>query len=264
MAVVVPLSDRAELTAEEEISLRHLNHFLGRHDKYMVAPEGLAVAHEGFGVKRFSPSYFGSVRAHTRLMLAPAFYETFADYEYILTYHLDALVFSDQLLEWCQAGLDFIGAPRLGQSGRLSVVGNGGFALRRVESFLKVLTSNEFAVDPDEYWRAFCAGKPRYLKFLNLPRKYLKRLPRFNNVRRAIDSSLKVPDSYNPCEDIFITENAARFCPGFRIASVEQALRFAFDELPRVAFELNNHQLPFGCHAWFKQDREFWEPYLLK
>src|SRR5690606_7208876 len=38
VAVVVPASDRAELTADEEISLRHLLHFLGDYDRYLVLP----------------------------------------------------------------------------------------------------------------------------------------------------------------------------------------------------------------------------------
>ena len=57
------------------------------------------------------------------------FWEKFADYEYVLMYHLDALVFSDQLQEWCGKGLDYIGAPFLrcdrcavGEGGALSAM----------------------------------------------------------------------------------------------------------------------------------------------
>ena len=45
--------------------------------------------------------------------------------------------------------------------------------------------------------------------------------------------------------------------------AIRTLLRFAFDETPREAFELNDRQLPFGAHAWYKHDRAFWEPYLL-
>jgi hypothetical protein len=65
-------------------------------------------------------------------------------------------------------------------------------------------------------------------------------------------------------EDIFWGYEAKKYYPEFRIASVEASLRFAFEVAPRLCFELNNHTLPFGCHAWHKYDREFWEPYLLK
>ena len=261
VAVVVPLSNRKELLPEEQISLRHLEHYLGRYDKYMVAPNSLDLHYPGFAFKRFSESYFGSVKAHSRLMLSPAFYEEFSDYKYILTYHLDALVFSDQLLQWCETDFDFVGAPRLANSDRPHVVGNGGFALRKVESFLKVLNSKEYAVDPDLYWEQFSAGRPAYFQYLNLPRKYLKRLKIFNNIQRDIKLCLQGNAHY---EDIFISEKAVKYYPEFKIAPLEVALRFAFDEVPRVCFEMNNYCVPFGCHGWFKSDREFWEPYLIK
>ena len=41
VAIVVALSNRAYLTPEEEISLKHLRHFLGRYDKYLVMPKSL-------------------------------------------------------------------------------------------------------------------------------------------------------------------------------------------------------------------------------
>ena len=33
---------------------------------------------------------------------------------------------------------------------------------------------------------------------------------------------------------------------------------------PRLCFERNHRQLPFGCHAWARYDGAFWEPHLLK
>jgi hypothetical protein len=29
-----------------------------------------------------------------------------------------------------------------------------------------------------------------------------------------------------------------------------------------VLYELNGHELPFGCHAWERYDRAFWEEQL--
>ncbi len=260
VAIVVPLSNRSSFTADEEISLRHLMHYLGKYDKYMIAPQSLQVECPGFSIKRFGDHYFGSIAAHTKLMLDPRFYEAFREYRYILTYHLDALVFSDQLLEWCELDFDFISAPRLGTSDRPHIVGNGGFALRKVESMLKVLRSDKYAIDPSAFWKSFSAGKSKPLQLLNLPRKYLKRLRYFNNIKRDIAFCLQEPV---PCEDIFITELAGKYYPGFKFAPVELSFRFAFDEMPRLCFEMTGNTLPFGCHAWHKQDRELWEPFLL-
>ena len=261
VAVVIPISNRSDFTPDEEISFRHLEHYLGRYDRYLVAPESLAIERAGFRVKRFRDSYFGSIAAHTRMMLHPSFYEAFSEYRYILTYHLDALVFSDQLLEWCAKDFDFIGAPRIGVSDRPHVVGNGGFALRKVQSMLRVLRSREYAIDPATYWRSISNSKPLPMRALYLPRKFLKRIRYFNNINHEIDFVLQ---ESVPCEDIFISERAVKYYPGFKFAPPELAFQFAFDEMPRYCYELTGGRLPFGCHAWFKQDREFWEPFLLK
>jgi hypothetical protein len=63
---------------------------------------------------------------------------------------------------------------------------------------------------------------------------------------------------------MFWADEAVTWVPEFRVASVEEGLRFAFEVAPRKCFELNAGQLPFGCHAWARYDRAFWEPYLLK
>ena len=42
-----------------------------------------------------------------------------------------------------------------------------------------------------------------------------------------------------------------------------EALEFSFELAPRYCFMMNGRRLPFGCHAWFRYDREFWEPFLL-
>jgi hypothetical protein len=261
VAVVVPISNRATLLPDEEISLRHLRHYLGRYDRFMIVPRSLSVRFPDFEIVRVDDRFFGSAAAHTALMLSPALYEIFRRYEFMLTYHLDAIALSDQLPQWCVSEWDFIGAPNHGTESYLSVPCNGGFALRRIESFLRVFHSRRYAIDPEQYWAAFRPDAPPLVRALHLPRRYLKRLRMFNNVHREIRLLLSSPEP--PLEDVFIVENASKYHPGFRIPPVREALRFAFDETPRKAFELNGRQLPFGAHAWYKHDRAFWEPHLL-
>jgi hypothetical protein len=260
VAIVVPVSTRAELTAEERISLRHLEHHLAPYDKYLIIPEGLRLKLPGFQVRRFDRRYFGSVAAHTKLMLSPQTYEAFRDYEFILLYHLDALVFSDQLLEWCAAGYDYIGAPWLKSEEApelgFSQVGNGGFSLRRVESFLRVIRSRRRRLDPEAYWKKHHARKPPHLRLANLPRKVLKYTGVRNNVRWEIAN-------YRPNEDGFWATRAKHYDPSFRVAPVDAGLQFAFECAPRYCFEANGQRLPFGCHAWQRHDPEFWRPYML-
>src|SRR4051794_39753748 len=97
VAIVVPLSFRPDLTPDEQISMRHLQHYFGDYDKYLIAPRGLTIPKiEGFRIKRFSRKYFGSGKAHNRLTYARSFYKAFQEYEFIFFYHLDSLAFSDQ------------------------------------------------------------------------------------------------------------------------------------------------------------------------
>ena len=63
VAIIVPVSNRKELTPEEKISMRHLVHYLGSYNKYLIVPRGIDFHVEGFTVKNFSRKYFGSMRA---------------------------------------------------------------------------------------------------------------------------------------------------------------------------------------------------------
>lgn len=264
VAIVVPLSNRVELSASEEVSLSHLLHFLGDYDKYFVAPDGLDIKHSELRNKYFGHEYFGSAEAHSKLLLSEGFYNAFKEYKYILIYHLDALVFSDKLTEWCQKGYDYVAppwiehpdAPYVGNLEFEGKIGNGGFSLRKVDSFLKVLKSNVCYVDPEEYWKNFCKDKSKIECLLNLPRKYLKSISYFNNVKKEIDQKVAIEDS-------FWANRAQHYYPGFKLAPVNVALKFAFECVPRYCYEVNDHQLPFGCHAWERYDLKFWEPFLL-
>ena len=108
VAVVVPLSNNPDLTAEERISLKHLDHFLVKYDKFFIAPKKLKFDYPNFKMKRFNDKFFGSVMAHRNLLFSPRFYKAFSEYEFILIYHLDSLVFSDQLEAWCKMNFDYI------------------------------------------------------------------------------------------------------------------------------------------------------------
>lgn len=270
VAIVVPLSRRSGLTPDERISLRHLTHFLGHHDKFVVAPDSLPVDFPGFGVRRFPDSYFGSVEAHTRLLFSDRFYGAFSDYEYILIYHLDALVFSDQLLEWCDRGFDMIGAPWFSVLPSTGVMpegkaygdistgaGNGGFALRRVQAFRDVLRSRRWGIDPKRFWERMTAGMPLPMRLALLPLRWSKHIRAFNT------ASWEARRHWADCEDLFFAHRGPHYAPGFKVAPVTDALKFSFEVKPRRCFELNDYKLPFGCHAWPRYDRAFWEPYLL-
>ena len=263
-AVVITLSHKTTYTADEEISFRHVRHHLSGWDKYVLVPQSHQASYPGLTPKRFPDRYFGSPRAHGELLLSERFYRAFLNYEFILIYHLDALVFGDQLARWCSLEYDYIGAPWLRSADTPHIVeekvGNGGFSLRRVRAFLDVLRSRRYFVDPDEYWRRYAARATPLERLINAPRKYLKRLPVFNDVRWHVRWAL----SGGVHEDRFWAEYATHYHPAFRIAPVDVAMRFAFEAEPRRCFEKIGRQPPFGAHRWQKFDRAFYEPWLLQ
>ena len=115
-------------------------------------------------------------------------------------------------------------------------------------------------VDPDQYWQEYYASKPKYIQYLNLPKRFLKRLPIFNSSQFHMFRWLQRRSE----ADIFWSDEAVHYYPDFKIADVPTGLRFAFEVSPRLCLERNHNQLPFGRHAWARYDRAFWEPYLLK
>jgi hypothetical protein len=268
VAVVVPLSDRSELRPDEEVSLRQLCCVLGRYDKFLVA-SSTAIQREGFATALFPRKFFGSYGAHTRMVSWPGFYKRFEDYEYILIYHLDSLVFSDQLLEWCDAGWDFIGAPWLPCPDtpwvKKAAVGNGGFTLMNVANALRVL-HNRYRENPASYWSDLMT---RHGHLLGPVFGALRFLRRYFNTPKLVNWPLdhwersEDPERYGLNNDYFWATEAKHYLPQFKVATVEDGLRFAFEGSPRMCFEMNGRRLPFGCHAWARYDRAFWEPHLV-
>jgi hypothetical protein len=270
VAVVVP-EYKSEMTPDEQVSFRHLTHHLGGHDKYFVLPEGLRLDYPGFGAKHFAADFFRSTRTYSELLLRREFYEAFAEYDYILIYQLDCLVFSDRLLEWCRAGYDYVGGPwcRSADPARgMWEGGNGGLSLRNVSRSLAVLDSPRAAESRLTLLKDLGKYPFRGLKGFDLARKgfdLMKRSPHLlGQVRTTLSGSYNAATDHVGLEDDFWACRAKLFDPGFKVAPVEVALRFSFESFPRYCFEWNNRTLPFGCHGWYKYDKEFWTPYLME
>ncbi len=266
VAIAVPLSNRTAFTDGEKTSLQHLLHFLGGYDRFFILPEGSALPKSyGFEMMRFGSQYFGSVQAHRKLLFSEEFYERFGDYVYILIYHLDALVFSDKLLEWCRSGFDYLAppwiphkdAPYAGMPAYEGKVGNGGFSLRKIDGFLGVLRSRKLWRSPVARMREILrSNRSPSGKALAIAKALGLFLPAYNGIRQELDR-------YTAPEDHFWANRAVHYHPGFRIAPIDRALQFAFECVPRYCYEQNQNRLPFGCHAWERYDRDFWQPFLL-
>jgi hypothetical protein len=276
VAIVVPIY-KENHNSDEFTSLRHLRFYLGHYDKYVVMPDNLRKPEflSDFKEKKFSRAYFVDQLAYSYLLRHKNFYKSFLEYDYILIYQLDCLVFSDKLIEWCQSGFDYIGAPWFNDEMEKdafshAVVGNGGLSLRNVKSFVKVLENyNKLTLKVlISKGRRFIYGVKK-LTHNRVKRGYCQdNMIGINKTRRfKLTFSyilMKINDKEQKNEDLFWSFDANKYYAKFKIPSVDVALGFAYEKRPSFCYKKNNNKLPFGCHAWSKYERNFWEPYLLK
>lgn len=263
VAVVVPLPTGRELTADEQVSFWHAEQFLSGYDRFMLAPEGMDVERPGYRVAHFSARFFGDKHRHNRLLISPEFYEAFAEYEYIFIYHLDALVFSDQLADWCARGYDWVAPVRFIMNTdppTLEAPVTGGFSLRRVDACLRVLHSRRRGVSPLAYWRAARRESKGPILIAKAFWALAKFFPRFNSVDWELERQF-LPAG----EDNFWATRAHLYDPEFKRVPVTEALSFGWGLEPRYCYQLCDGKLPFGCHGWNRPaNREFWVPFLLR
>lgn len=255
-AVLIPLYKQS-MTVSEEFSFKNTLSVLSQHDIYVICPERLSgylttLKQEmllDFDVEYFPDRYFSGVSGYSNLLMSVGFYSRFDCYEYMLVAQTDVLVFSDQLDEWCDCNFSYIGAPWVQgiECPDLPLaflgVGNGGFSLRKIYDFKKVLSF------------------PRYLPsvspMLSLHQSIINQCIQFVK-HRLIFSYSYYPFRPKINEDVFWGSVVPERCEFFCVPKPEEAIPFAFEVAPEYLFELNGHKLPFGCHAWEKYNLEFW------
>lgn len=254
--VLIPLYKSA-LSAAEKLSVERAVNTLGQHAIRFIGPRHLqpelAVWAQHYGPRVqstvFDDRHFTGIKSYNSLMRSRGFYAAFSEFSHILIAQTDTLVLRDELEAWCGRGYAYIGAPWFvgGSQPQRPLqflgVGNGGFSLRRVADFLRVLE------------------RPRRIpNFIKSRRRETR--GRSSGVRRLKHEWLL---AYN-FEPLFPTSNEDFFwgilvpaaCPFFRVPGLADASRFAFEVEPRHLYALTGEQLPFGCHAWERYDRDFW------
>ncbi|MFD1257895.1 DUF5672 family protein [Mucilaginibacter terrae] len=256
VAVIIPFYQDT-ISGYESIALQQCAKVLGKHPVIAVKPESLtlpeATAYLAFtNVVSFNDSYFESIAGYNRLMLSDEFYCRFLDYEYILVYQLDAFVFSDQLLHWCNKGFDYIGAPWLRD------IEHGDW-FKAAKSKLQYYVHTRYNVQKN--------GEPSPKQFENRTGNggfSLRRVQRFHELtisrQAAIQRYLAQSGKHQYNEDAFWSVEVNRKKKVLNIPDYKTAVGFAFENSPQRALNLNQQVLPFGCHAW---DRHvaFWQPY---
>lgn len=267
VAVVIP-HVRFPLSEDEKVSLRHLRTYLGQYDCFLIGPRALPSEVEDLKLLDFPSHFFSSIHSYCELLTSQLFYKAFIRYQYILIYQLDSLVFSSDIQQWCDKGWDYVGAPWFkgyeAEDGQgFWRVGNGGLSLRNVQNSLRVLRSRHLCSDPKLLgMRTRYIGAPALIrKSIQSVKTMLHSLGYKNSVKYFIEQ-MAHDDWFH--EDHFWSLYSQLFLPEFRIPSSGEAVQFAFECSPRYCFNVTGERLPFGCHAWGRYDRKFWEPFLLK
>jgi len=254
--IIIPMY-RLNISEYEQISMQQCFRILGSHPIYFVIPKRLEASIQNLeyikdgkaGYKAFDDAFFDDIMAYNRLLKYPKLYKSFWEYEFMLIYQLDAFVFKDELNYWCSQGNDTIGAPLF--EGLISAKpdnpiigqGNGGFCLRNIRNCYKIVTQFRKL----KFTRTFeDSNRPFYINFY----RYIKHQLIY------IYSGYPFQPIIN--EDLFWAEVIPDNFPDFKVPGSTEAMKFSFEVNPDVLFKMNQNELPFGCHAWWKYNLKFW------
>ena len=264
VVVVTPVYKK-DITESELMSIKSIVNSLERYDKVVVAPKKFTNDKDfietwknfGYSVKFLDDKHFKDILSYNKLMLNVEFYNLFIDYDYMLICQLDVLIFSDSLDYWISKNLDYVGAPwvvKYNNDKKFLGAGNGGLSLRKIKTFIDVLKSKQFFYKLDSF-----NNIPMQAKLKNI---ILLKILISNKIGRKFTQLFRYLFEGN--EDIFWTYYATFFVQEFKVATIKDSLKFAFEEYPEFCFEQNNNTLPFGTHAWEKYNIDFWKKYQIE
>ena len=253
IVIVIP-THKATINAYEKTSLTQLLKVLPDYPIFFAIPESLSFSPadlipgdkilEKAGIVRFKDESFSSAKGYNKLIVTKEFFEPFKDYKYMFLYQMDAYVFYDALQEWASKGYDYIGAPwvKEDEMNLMKTMYKGKYSV--VFSFMRFINRVFF-------------GKKDYaignggMSLRNIPKSIV-----------VLDRLSFLAKKWNNHEDIFWSMVTPMLYPFFRVPNMKDAFNFSFERDPEIFLELNNNQLPFGCHAWEKYSPEFWKRHI--
>ena len=252
--IVIPIY-KTELNEKEKISLEQCMRVFKDFPKVFIMPESLDISsitdkYAGVDCETFGDYYFKGISGYNKLMLSSCFYERFLDAVYILIYQLDAFVFRNELVEWCNKGYDYVGAPWILKP---------KYRQWHIRTFLK-LKSIYYLIANRPFWPLLLGDKVGNGGFSL--RKVLSHYNSTISKKDKIDYYLTRSQEHSEFnEDTFwALEN-----PDFVYPKTQEALAFSIDRYPDICFMMNDSKLPFGCHGWNKPEMiNFWEDKILQ
>ncbi len=274
VTVIIPVY-LTSLSQDEELSFRRTLKILKGYPITLICPKSLNLSvyeelaekeNKKIYTERFNDNYFNGIEGYNRLMLSYEFYHRFESYEYILICQLDAYIFKDELLKWCEKGYDYIGAPLIGRyedtvfSDNMRV-GNGGLSLRKVNTYMQFFQSKKNVFTIKQIADRIQLGKKPYTRIFVLLLMTLGWKNKPVSVAKGWTYNVTKGWTYN--EDDFWSGLLANSNYSLSMPSPTEAMQFSFERFPSELYELNHHQLPFGCHAWKKYQYEsFWSKFI--
>ena len=257
-AVVIPQYKKpVDLSKDEVAFFNSTLKVLNQRKIYLIIPESLEKFWVGFvniELITFSDSYFVNKFSYSKLLCKRIFYEAFTSFDFIQIAQTDCWVFEDKIDYFASLGFDYIGAPWMegGFDGnpqqKLWKVGNGGFSLRKVGTFLSIIDTIENGPE----------GKTPVFKNRRWGIKgVLKNLGIRNNLKHYVEEA--------PGEDIFWSIYVTQVFGNdiFKIADPKTAAHYSFEVHPEFLFrEITRGQLPMGCHNWKNNNPSFWKEYI--
>jgi hypothetical protein len=219
-------------------------------------------------LKAYPDSCFQSVSSYNRLLLSARFYSGLKSWSYLLIFQLDAWLLGGNLRQWLQTDYSYIGAPWPPLMGPDKAnpdysVGNGGLSLRRIDHVLLLLNSWRFRLHPvftpkELAARVFNRQILHDKNFLKTLLIRLKRLALLSLSLVGFRNNMAYFVKMGFHEDHLYGILAPRVAPWFKVAPVAEAAAFAIECKPKEVLTRFGVDLPFGCHAWEKYDRDFY------
>ena len=229
----------------EIISLNRLNKIIGEknYDVYFITHEELNIEkyvelYPCAKTKFFDKSFFESTKSYSYLCLSYELYNTFNEYKKMFIYQTDCYLIEDKFDTFANLEYDYIGAPVFsndcgwptvtkdenGNSRYFPVIGNGGFSMRDIETFM-------IFTDPN------------------------------GEVKTTTHLTEQLIKEHCLFEDLFICVDLPKVFD-INIATFPIGLMFAWDMSVDVIYDfLKVKQFPMCIHAWDKNIR-FWQKYL--
>lgn len=258
VVIVVPVYKRFQLLTDNEVKLlKQIQKVFFNRDIRVIIPKSLEENwnnNSEFETVTFSDIFFVNQLTYSKLLCCKDFYERFNEYEYLQIIQTDCWIFEDKLDFFANLDFDYIGAPWMvggfygKPQNKLWTVGNGGFSLRKVNTFLSILDDIKYNSN---------GSKPvfKYKKYSI--KSFLKNRGFRNNLRHYVKDS--------PSEDIFWCVYVPKVFSKelFRIADTITASHYSFEVNPTFLYnKVTTRKLPMGCHNWMNNEPLFWSDFI--